>query len=69
MGHRRPSKAEISKKVSDAISAIQAGKTIIPMSKHFFSDQHELGIEDTKTLWPLLVGLLSEVKESGHQWL
>lgn len=65
MGQRRPSRAEIINKVSDAISAIEAGKKTIPVSKHFSSDQHDLGIEDTKKLWPLIISLLKEIKDIG----
>lgn len=65
MGHERPSKREIIKKVSDAIKAINDEKKGISNSKHLVSDQNDLGIEDTKDLWPLLVVLLEEIKDIG----
>jgi len=61
----RPSAGELNKKVSKAIEAINSGKGSIPCSKHFVSDQDDLGIVDTKDLWPLLVVLLEEVQGSG----
>lgn len=61
----RPSDREIINKIGDAIIAIQAGKHAIPMSKHFASDQDDLGIEDTKDLWPLLLVFLEEIKVIG----
>jgi len=62
---KRPSDKEINNKVRDAIKAIEEGKRSIPMSKHFVSDQDDLGIEDTKDLWPLLVILLKEIEQIG----
>lgn len=62
---QRPSTGEIINKVADAIAAINAGKRSIPVSKHFVSDQDDLGIEDTKDLWPLLVVFLEEIKAIG----
>lgn len=65
MGQARPSNGEIVKKISDAITAISEERRAIPISKHFVSDQTDLGIEDTKDLWPLLLILLEEIKEIG----
>jgi len=65
MGQERPSRGEIIKKVTLAIKAIEGGNKAIPDSKHFTSDQDDLGIEDTKDLWPLLIALLEEVQEIG----
>lgn len=65
MGQGRPSSGEIIKKVSDAIEALKKEKKAVPNSKHFVSDQDDLGIENTKDLWPLLVALLEEVKTIG----
>lgn len=53
------------KKISEAITAIGEGKRAIPNSKHFVSDQTDLGIEDTKDLWPLLLILLEGIKGLG----
>jgi hypothetical protein len=61
----RPSDKEIINKIRDAISAIEKGERAIPVSKHFSSDQDDLGIEDTKDLWPLLVILLKEIEAIG----
>lgn len=61
----RPSRREIINKITEAIAAIQEGKKQIPFSKHFTQDQSDLGIEDTADLWPLLLMLLEEIKESG----
>lgn len=65
MNLSRPSRAELEKKVVEAISAINSGNRSIPYSKHFTSDQDDLGIEDTKDLWPLLVSFLEEIKSLG----
>lgn len=61
----RPSDKEKSNKIREAISAIENGKRIIPMSKHFVSDQEDLGVEDTKDLWMLLLILLREIEKLG----
>ena len=53
---------ELNKKIVKAIEAINSGKRSIPCSKHFVSDQDDLGIENTKNLWPLLVVLLEELQ-------
>ena len=59
----RPSEKEKSNKIREAISAIESGKRIIPMSKHFASDQEDLGIEDSKNLWELLLVFLREIED------
>ena len=59
----RPSEKEKSNKIREAISAIESGKRIIPMSKHFASDQEDLGIKDSKNLWELLLVFLREIED------
>lgn len=60
----RPSNHEICKKVADALTAVEAGRRYIALTKHFAADVGELGLEGEAALWELVAKLLKEIRKA-----
>jgi hypothetical protein len=59
----RPSKHEICKKVAEALASLRAGKPMVVVSRHIYSDLAALGV-DTEEFPPLLIKLLEEIQSA-----
>jgi hypothetical protein len=57
----RPSKREICKEVVEALELLRAGKDMMVLNRHVYSDLAELGV-DTEDYLPLLIELLQEIQ-------
>ena len=59
----RPSPRELCGKITNAIQAIESGRSSFGTMRHWPGDREELDINTTSELWPLLIELLGEINK------